>query len=213
MLVHKLLSASLLAGVLPLVSAAQNTLESPRFYVGVGGSMLNGFSAGTSRLFGPSLTAGLQLNPRLAVQVGATFTWRTSSSSYAYVDSGQLLPTVYTNESRTKFITVPVLLRYTFTPAAKRIQLDALVGLSLLLATSQYTSSTTYNNQTQYADPYHYASFRGSLVLGPALRYALSSRVALTAEAPINLVLGNSYGSISNLLFYNLQVGARYSFG
>jgi hypothetical protein len=51
------------------------------------------------------------------------------------------------------------------------------------------------------------------LVLGPALRYSFTPRVALTAEVPVNLVLGNSSNSLRNRLFYNLQVGARYNFG
>ena len=212
MLLHKFLSASLLAGILPLVSAAQTTPNSPRYYVGVGGSVLNSFGSGSSRILGPSLTAGLQLSPQLAVQIGATVTWRNYSTGYSYTDY-QLQQTVYTNESRSKFITVPVLLRYTLSPVAKRLQFDALVGLSFLVNTSRSTSTTLFPDQTQYESSTRYSNLRGSLVLGPALRYSLTPKVALTAEVPVNLVIGNSYGSFSNRFFYNLQVGARYNFG
>lgn len=212
MLLHKFLSASLLAGILPLVSAAQTTPNSPRYYVGVGGSVLNSFGSGSSRILGPSLTAGLQLSPQLAVQIGATVTWRNYSTGYSYTDY-QLQQTVYTNESRSKFITVPALLRYTLSPVAKRLQFDALVGLSFLVNTSRSTSTTLFPDQTQYESSTRYSNLRGSLVLGPALRYSLTPRVALTAEVPVNLVIGNSYGSFSNRFFYNLQVGARYNFG
>lgn len=212
MLLHKFLSASLLAGILPLVSAAQTTPNSPRYYVGVGGSVLNSFGSGSSRILGPSLTAGLQLSPQLAVQIGATVTWRNYSTGYSYTDY-QLQQTVYTNESRSKFITVPALLRYTLSPVAKRLQFDALVGLSFLVNTSRSTSTTLFPDQTQYESSTRYSNLRGSLVLGPALRYSLTPKVALTAEVPVNLVIGNSYGSFSNRFFYNLQVGARYNFG
>lgn len=212
MLLHKFLSASLLAGILPLVSAAQTTPNSPRYYVGAGGSVLNSFGSGSSRILGPSLTAGLQLSPQLAVQIGATVTWRNYSTGYSYTDY-QLQQTVYTNESRSKFITVPALLRYTLSPVAKRLQFDALVGLSFLVNTSRSTSTTLFPDQTQYESSTRYSNLRGSLVLGPALRYSLTPRVALTAEVPVNLVIGNSYGSFSNRFFYNLQVGARYNFG
>ena len=212
MLLHKFLSASLLAGILPLVSAAQTTPNSPRYYVGVGGSVLNSFGSGSSRILGPSLTAGLQLSPQLAVQIGATVTWRNYSTGYSYTDY-QLQQTVYTNESRSKFITVPALLRYTLSPVAKRLQFDALVGLSFLVNTSRSTSTTLFPDQTQYESSTRYSNLHGSLVLGPALRYSLTPRVALTAEVPVNLVIGNSYGSFSNRFFYNLQVGARYNFG
>lgn len=212
MLLHKFLSASLLAGILPLVSAAQTTPNSPRYYVGAGGSVLNSFGSGSSRILGPSLTAGLQLSPQLAVQIGATVTWRNYSTGYSYTDY-QLQQTVYTNESRSKFITVPVLLRYTLSPVAKRLQFDALVGLSFLVNTSRSTSTTLFPDQTQYESSTRYSNLRGSLVLGPVLRYSLTPKVALTAEVPVNLVIGNSYGSFSNRFFYNLQVGARYNFG
>jgi hypothetical protein len=212
MLLHKVLSASLLAGILPLVSAAQTTPNSPRYYVGVGGSVLNSFGSGSSRILGPSLTAGLQLSLQLAVQIGATVTWRNYSTGYSYTDY-QLQQTVYTNESRSKFITVPALLRYTLSPVTKRLQFDALVGLSFLVNTSRSTSTTLFPDQTQYESSTRYSNLRGSLVLGPALRYSLTPKVALTAEVPVNLVIGNSYGSFSNRFFYNLQVGARYNFG
>ncbi|TVT38586.1 porin family protein [Hymenobacter setariae] len=213
MFLYKLLSASLLAGILPLVSAAQTTPDSPRYYVGVGGSMLNSFGSGSSRIFGPSLTAGLQLKPRLAVQVGTTVTWRNYSSSFITTDAQQR-QTVYTNTSHSNFITVPALLRYTLTPAAaaKRLQVDALVGISLLINTSRSTSRTLYPDQTQYESSNRYSNLRSSLVLGPALRYSLTPQVALTAEVPINLEVSSAYG-LRNSLFYNLQVGARYNFG
>lgn len=212
MLLHKLLSASLLAGILPLVSVAQTTDTPTRYYVGVGGSMLNSFGANNSRIFGPSLTAGLQLKPQLAVQIGTTVTWSNYSTSFSATDNQQQL-TVYNNKSHSSFTTVPVLLRYTLTPATKRLQFDALMGLSLLIFASRNTSITTYPNQTQYESSNRYSDLRSSLVIGPALRYSLTPRVALTAEVPINLAIGSSYYAFSERFFYNLQVGARYNFG
>jgi hypothetical protein len=213
MSLHKLCLAALVAGVLPLVSVAQTTTTPAHYYVGVGGSMLNSFASGSSRLFGPSLTAGRQFKPRVALQVGVTVGWRNYSFGYSYVESGQSLPTVHTSDSHSTFITVPVLLRYTLTPSVKRFQVDALMGLSLLASNGRGTSTTTYSDQTQYNYSYNNSSFRGSLVAGPALRYGLTPRVALTAEVPVNFVIGNSGGRFSDQFFYNFQVGARYNFG
>jgi hypothetical protein len=178
--------------------------------------MLNSFGPSSSRIFGPSLTASLQLKPQLAVQVGTTVTWRNYSSSYSAIDK-QLRRTVYTYKFLSNLITIPALLRYTLTPVAKRLQLYALVELSLLVNTGRNTNITTYPDQTQYENSNRYSdlhgSLVGSLVVGPALRYSLTPCVALTAEFPINLIVGDSYGSFSDRLFYNLQVGVRYNFG
>jgi hypothetical protein len=137
------------------------------------GSMLNSFGPGSSRIFGPSLTASLQLKPQLAVQVGTTVTWRNYSSSYSAIDK-QLRRTVYTYKSHSNFITIPALLRYTLTPVAKRLQLYALVELSLLVNTGRNTNITTYPDQTQHENSNRYSDLHGSLVVGPALRYSLT---------------------------------------
>ncbi len=213
MSLHNFCLVALVAGVLPVVSVAQTTTTPARYYVGVGGSMLNSFSSGSSRIFGPSLTAGLQFRPRVALQAGLTVGWRNSSSSYSYRVDGQSLPTVYTSDSHSTLITVPVLLRYTLTPAVKRLQVDALMGLSFLVSAGRGTSTITYSDQTQYDYPYSGTSFRGSLVAGPALRYGLTPRVALTAEVPVNFMIGDFGGRFIDKFFYNFQVGARYNFG
>jgi hypothetical protein len=210
---HKLCLVTLLVGVQPLASVAQTTTTAPRYYVGVGGSMLNSFASGSSRLFGPSLTVGRQFKPRVALQVGTTVGWRNYSSGYSYTNAGQTLPTVRTFATRSTFITIPILLRRTLTPAVNRFQIDALVGLSLLVSTGRNTITTTYGDQTLYSSSNRNSSFRGSLVAGPAVRYGLTPRVALAAEIPVNFVVGNSNGRFSDHFFYNFQVGARYNFG
>ncbi|TVT40615.1 PorT family protein [Hymenobacter setariae] len=213
MLLHKLCLIALAVGSAPLASVAQTPTASTRYYVGLGGSLLSDFRSGSSRFPALSLTAGRQLKPRVALQTGVTVGWRSYSYGYSYVNSGQTIPTFYESGTRTTFITVPVLLRYTLSQSVNRLQVDALVGLSLIASINRGTSTVTYNNQTQYSDSYRNSGFRGTLVAGPALRYGLTPRVALMAEIPVNFVIGDFGGRLSDQFFYNLQVGGRYNFG
>jgi hypothetical protein len=201
---------------LPLVSVAQTDPASSHFYIGVGANLLTNVpfnSSGVPRLIGPALTAGVQLTPHLALQAGVAYHWKSDTRSYSYSDpSQQLSPIVNTSTYRAKYFTVPVLLRYTFTPSPERFHVDALAGVTVLHATS-HTSYTSTSIMSPYNEEYNSATTRATLTLGPAIRYSVSPQVELTANSLVSAVIGDTYYSFSDRLFLNVLVGAQYSFG
>jgi hypothetical protein len=203
MLTRTPFAVSLLASLLPLSCFAQSA---PHFYVGAGASVLvnRPFSEGKpDRLFGPSLTAGLALNPRLAVQLGASYHGKTESiSSYS---SG---PGPRADTFHYYYLVMPVLLRYTFTSPNSPWHLDGLAGATIVHAASKYTR----NDSLSYLD-FKSSATRANLTLGPALRYAFLPNVEFTANALLSAVVGDSYRTFSDRLFLNVLVGAQYSFG
>jgi len=203
MLIRTLLAVSLLAGVMPLTSAAQSV---PHFYVGAGASVFSNrpFSAGKyPRVFGPSITAGLELNPRLAVQLGASYHGKTESLLSYSSSAGQGGDTYHSY-----YVVMPVLLRYTFTSPNSPWHFDGLAGATLVHVAGNYTV-TTNGNQVEFKS----SDTRANLTVGPALRYAFLPNVEFTANALMSAIVGNSYGTFSDRLFLNVLVGAQYSFG
>jgi len=213
---------------LPLVSTAQSTAVSPRFYVGLGASAVTdrGFRSvaynGDPAKIGPALTVGAWLSPRLAVQVSGAAAWTRDTYSYVFYDYSTPTPTptlLSTIESRQTLYTLPVLLRYTLTPRAARFHLDALGGITILHNVIHGTV-TTIDSQTglpsgyPYDGPYDRSQNWTGVTLGPALRYALTPNLQVTADPLVSVRLGQYYPStIRDRLFWNFQVGVHYSFG
>lgn len=204
-----------LAG-LPLVSHAQTA--SPRFYLGVGANLLADApfsSAGVPSLLGPSITAGKQLNTKLALQVGLSYFWRKKleTDSYTYYNgSGQVLINGSTFSTDSKFLIMPVLLRYAFTAPGKRFNVDGLGGVTVLYSHHHYVSTTNYT-PTAYSSESNSSFVRFNLTLGPSVRYAVAPNVELTANGLINATLGDWNGRFSDHLFCNALLGANYTFG
>ena len=204
-------------GSLPLTGSAQTAPVAPRFYVGLGASLLTDkpfHSYSRPSLFGPAVTAGVQLNPRLALQTGAALGWRHETfTSTPYTDPTQPAnQPINTSEYRTRVLAVPLLARFTRTPPAKRLRVDALGGVTLLHSTAHGTISLIYPTQTYHTEvSLSTTNFNASL--GPAVRYALTSQVELTADALVNAALGSGYFQFSDRLYLNVLVGARYTFG
>ena len=209
----------LLAGLadLPLVSLAQTEPTSTRFYIGVGANLLTNVpftSAGAPRLVGPSVTGGVGLTSRLALQISGAYHWQNESYTSGAYTYGQGLIGNNTYSSRSKYFTIPVLLRYTFTPLTQRLQFDGLAGVTVVHSSYHYSYSTI--------DPsagalYSYENTggvtTGNITLGPAVRYALSSNVELTANGLVSAIVGGSYRDFGDRLFLNVLVGAQYKFG
>jgi hypothetical protein len=204
----------LAAALLPIVSHAQTT--APHFYVGVGANLLSStpFNSAAPRLLGPALTAGIQLNPHVALQIGASYQWQKEAVSELYVATAPGGPTTIvtnTREYHYKYLLVPVLLRYTFAPAAERFHVDALGGVTLLYSASR----GIYDSTPSTAPPAEYKSaiYRASLTLGPAIRYAVASQLELTASSLVSAAVGDSYYRFSDRFFLNTSVGINYTFG
>jgi hypothetical protein len=200
-----------LAGT-PLLSAAQTPPLSPKFYVGVGASILTDAVfryypyASNTAVVSPVLTLGWQFTPQLSAQLGASYHWQTQDESY---------PDVYTSRTRTRSLTAPILLRYAFLPAPNRFHLDALGGITIRYATSSYDEIyyDPAGSRQPRLDSGDVSFTDANLTLGPAVRYSLSPQFELSAMPLVNLALNKSYGDVRNRLFWYAQVGINYTFG
>ena len=210
-----LLAAGLLA--LPRLGAAQ-TAAPPRFYVGAGVSMLTAWPFHKSSDYhpvGPSLTAGLQLSPRLALQVGASVGWNryqfNSSYGPASSSSGSFF---YSSEGKSTSYAVPVLLRYTLTSGASPLHFDVLGGGTLLHARGHQHDVIVNDGQTTFDRAYNYTNTNANLTLGPAVRYALTPALELSATPLVNFVLNPGYSAdFGDRLTSNFLLGVNYKFG
>ena len=201
-----LFAASILSG-LPLASHAQTTPPAARFYVGVGANMLSNVpfkdQGIVPRIIGPALTAGLQLTPRLAVQAGLSYHWKTETYDYLFAGPG-----IATNVS-TKYFIVPALLRYTVTAPATPVHFDVLGGATLVHARGH----VTYSGSTPFSGDPTSSDTRFNLTLGPALRAAIAPHLELTASSLVSMVVGEDYYRFSDRLFLNTSLGVNYTFG
>ncbi|TPG59489.1 outer membrane beta-barrel protein [Hymenobacter nivis] len=208
----------LLAGLasLPLLGTAQTTPTAPHYYVGLGASVLTSAPFqrySTPAIYSPTLTAGGQLSPRWALQLGIGLGWQ--HAGYTLSDPNGAPSTIYSSTTQDRFLSVPVLARYTFTAPTARWRVDALGGLMLVHTASHtiYTVHYTNGREDEGTDT-RYSDNTYSLSLGPAVRYALTPRVELTANALVNAALNRGYyDSFSDRLFLNALVGAHYTFG
>jgi hypothetical protein len=209
-----LFTASLLVGILPLVSHAQTA---PRFYVGAGANLLTNTpftSAGVPRLVGPSVTVGRQLSTKLALQVSASYFRQNESNSYSYSTTYFGQPTIATSSYSldSKLFIMPVLLRYTFTAAPKRFYVDGLGGVTVAYSHGHSASTVNYVG-TPYSSEDNYSQVKANLTLGPAVRYAISPNIELTANGLVSAILNAGRYQFSDRLFLNVLVGAHYTFG
>ena len=220
------LGGLLLAAALPAhaQTAPAEIPAAPRFFVGLGAysSYYQPFGQpyGSTGFPVPlQLTAGYQLGPRLAVQVGVAYSGhRYSYNNYSPQGSPPFVP--YTNEGRNtrRQASVSVLARYGLTrQATHRLQFDALGGFGL--EHSFYNSRGTQTDGfsgTPQTSTYNYTSVRNSYLLtaGMGARYRLSSRFALTADFTVSRALNNvGPGYADPGLTGAAALGLRYRFG
>ncbi|RZK30824.1 MAG: PorT family protein [Hymenobacter sp.] len=208
--------ASLLA--LPLLSTAQTLPTSPKYYVGVGASVLTGqivhpaFYSSGPNMVGPALTLGMRLTHRWDAQIGVAYCWRTKDDTY-FRDTQSGTSYFSRLRTRTQAFTVPLLFRYSFIPNPGRFHVDALGGITLLHTTTSYDSSLYDSQLTIAANSGQENSISTSLTLGPALRYSLAPKVELSVAPLASVALNKNYGDLTNRLFWNLQVGINYAIG
>ena len=205
-----LLAAGLLA--LPRLGAAQTTAESPRFYVGAGVSVFTAwpFHTGGSSLTGPGLTAGMQLAPRLALQVSPAVAWKRYRNTFDLGSSTEY----FSYDDKVTLYSVPVLLRYTFTPGAGPLHFDVLGGATVQFSHLRGSFTRTQNSQIVDYKSYRNTRTNVNLTLGPAVRYSLSPALELTATPLVNFVLNPGYHlDFGDRLTSNFLLGVNYKFG
>jgi hypothetical protein len=158
-------------------------------------------------------TVGLQLRPRLALQVSGAF---DASHSYAGYDHGPALPNgeYLKRTSWNRTLVVPVLGRYALTRrVAQRFQADILGGVSYVRFNVRSDVFRMSENGTVLATGEETSTTHSAcLTLGAGVRYALCQRFELTAEAVLNRQITSktlsSYGANPNV-----AAGVRYRFG
>ncbi|MBO2008138.1 outer membrane beta-barrel protein [Hymenobacter negativus] len=168
------------------------------------------------------LTAGYQLRPRLAVQVGLAY----SGSSYAYEGEGYFYNLNrpqgtyyrYTGKSNIRTASASVLARYTLTRKPEhRLQFDALGGFTL-----EYRRGADHGTYidsvggSRNENPYDNRGTDNALLLtaGLGTRYRLTPRFDLSLDLLLNR-------SLTSPIYFNYQggltgsaaLGLRYRFG
>lgn len=222
------LGGLLLATALP--AHAQTTpaeaQATPRFYVGLAAysssyQPVGNQALGTGFRVPMQLTAGYQLRPRLAVQLGVAYRGGTSPylSSTLYQDAITGPNTTYytlEGDYTQRRTSVSVLARYTLTAnPAHRLQFDALGGFGL-----EHRSIRSRGTQTNYApgaattvSDYEFGYAQNNLLLtgGIGARYRLSQHFELTYDLTLNKAF-SGYGYDRGLTS-SQALGLRYRFG
>ena len=186
--------------VLPLSGRAQS-------YLGLGATLLTNAPFATyssPNLYDVSLSGGVQLTSRTALQLEVGYGGRTTSSTYLNYGSG-----ITSSEARIRNLLIPLQLRYTFTNPEKPLRLDGLAGFTVLRSTRHFTSTYTNSSQT-YENESSFTQYCASL--GPSIRYVLTPQVELFTAAVVNMTLNDSYNSFRDRLFLSAELGAHYTF-
>ncbi|MBH8556464.1 outer membrane beta-barrel protein [Hymenobacter negativus] len=217
------LGGLLCTAALPALAQTTTVADAPtarRFYIGLGAYHSNYQNLGDLR-YGDTgfrvpvqLTAGYQLRPRLALELGAAYCGRTSRyayDGYFYDGSGAAVYYQYSNTYTVRTTSVSALARYTLTrQPAHRLQFDVLGGVGLVHAArySRGTQIDRFSGSTQSA-PFavRNATNNWLLTAGLAARYRLSSRFELNFDITTNrdLTRPDFIGSAA--------LGLRYRFG
>lgn len=203
------------AVLLPLCSHAQTApTPRPRFYVGLSAASSSvkspdGFTGNptlpathNNLPLLPQLTAGWQLAPRLALQLGLRYAQQRDTYSFVQQQAtatGQpyLSPGYFAFQLRS--VAVPVLLRYTLTRnATRRLQVDALGGVTLLRRDTRYRSLYAYatSDSAQAPAPVTSGAYRRlttdvNATLGLGARYRVAQRLEVTGNVLANYQLTN----------------------
>jgi len=208
-----LLFTGALVSTIPLNSAAQtapNTTAST-LYVGLGASYTR---YGSPTRIGPTLTIGLPLTPRLAVQTGASLYWRKMSFFGSYYDpfTNQYVPDV-SMTTYDRLLAVPIVARYTITPLTGRFHLDLVAGATALYYFGHYTRTSPAQSQGMQLDERDsYNQFTGVLSLGPSLRYVFTAHVDLVGDFLLNTSWERNTYTYHRTYPGSITVGARYYF-
>jgi hypothetical protein len=178
---------------------------------------------GAASVLAPTLTGGLRLTPRLALEVSLLVhrSGFDQSGHGVYVDTlggaSSLKPAVFRSYYLNRTQVLSLAARYTlWQPRASRFSLDALGGLALVHSDAYGYNATldqatgqpvigggvyVRNDQTN-----------GSLLLGPSLRYQAGQHLALVAEFIGNFAPGERVARFGRVAG-TLGLSVRYCFG
>nr|WP_190242540.1 outer membrane beta-barrel protein [Hymenobacter sp. CCM 8763] len=197
-----------------------NSQVTSRVYVGLGVNAGRYYDKRTGDflspelVYSPSVVAGIQLLPSLALQLSATtYDYRrqytASIENYAQNPNNPVVGYINGTTKRRYYI-LPLLARYTFESNSQRVRFDALAGASIYHSREQNTTTLT-DTQNRITDQYGYSrtGTYANPVLGAGLRYVIAPRVEAASEVRANLF----YFGYSGAINLNLEVSLRYCFG
>ncbi|RZK97853.1 MAG: hypothetical protein EOO62_27375 [Hymenobacter sp.] len=224
MTAFRLMGSALLLS-LPLLGHAQATEFAPRYYVG-----LAAYSSGYQRLGGNyyqstsipvQLILGYQLRPRLAMQLGVTYSGNASDyagiGSYYYHTPATPYYYDYTSHSTWRNTSLTVLARYTLTrKPTHHVQFDALGGLGVEIQRISYSevrnefdSTRTIFTRSDFSSRYKENNLL--LTAGIGTRYRFSKHLEALLDITFNQGV---WGSLpSRRLTSATALGLRYRFG
>jgi len=221
------LVAALLSGRPQLVRAQAASPAPPlnRYYLGLGGvvgSYAQG-RTGAASVLAPSLTGGLRLSPRLALEISLVLYHSRDdwSGQGIYLDTlggtTSVKPAIFRSVHQQRTQALSLAARYSlWQPAAGRLSLDVLAGLALV-HTDNYGYNATLDHAT--GQPVggggvysRYDVTSGCLLLGPSLRYQASPHLEVAAEFIANFAPGERVARLGRVAG-TLGLSARYRFG
>ena len=224
------LGGLLLGTTLPArAQTTPGTPAAPRFFVGLGAyssyyQQLGGYTPYSSGGFRVpvQLTAGYQLSPRVAVQVGVAYSGSTAHT----FDVGLVYNPAssrgtyfhYAASSTRRSASVSALARYTLTRnSAHRLQFDALGGITLEHG-DDFERGTRADSvgAALVVSPFGYHAAQNTLLLtaGLGTRYRLGSRFELTYDFILNKALSGPAPHPAPIgLTGSQMLGLRYRFG
>jgi hypothetical protein len=213
----------------PLLSRGQSpTTEpapAPRFYVGLAAFHSNfqnvwSWRQGDTGFRVPvQFTAGYQLRPRLALELGVAYSGNSNAISYGgyYANIGGIGPGYYqySNTTTRRVTNVSALARYTLTrQPTKRFQVDALGGLTLVHG-NFYSRGVQSNDLSGSLQTYPYAVRNTDnellLTAGLGLRYRLAPRFELNFDLTTNRNLNHPH--VYDGFTGSAALGVRYRLG
>ena len=197
----------------------------PRYYVGLAlyNSPYQPLSGGGYRTttIPFQITAGYQLRPRLAGQLGVAY--NSSSSSYfgisRYFTAGGPARGIYfdySSEGRERNTSVALLARYTLSRrAAHRLQVDMLGGVTTEI--SHYAFSRVYSDSSQVpvTNRYEDQGTDWSLLLtaGPSVRCRLGRHLEALLDFTLSYDLNRDHHRNTSEVTGATALGLRYRFG
>ncbi|MGI4741470.1 MAG: outer membrane beta-barrel protein [Janthinobacterium lividum] len=208
----------LLSGLvsLPLACWAQEARPAKSPYVGAKLSVQTGrpFNEYFGTRFGPALTLGAHLKPRLALELNAAYNWQHSVYHGSYSTNVGLV--VEDNDTYVHTLTMPLLLRATLTKSAGPWHVDAVFGPTLFIYFTHRNYQQTTQGQPTNSENTTYAEHQVSLTLGPSVRYTLTPQIDLVVDALANLnISGFPYtfvAPVSSQLSSHVLAGVHYRF-
>jgi hypothetical protein len=204
-----------LFGALPCRAQEKSPDATPRFYVGVHHLYNTGYQVfypdtpGSAGVHPWQLTAGGNVSTRLAIQIG--FSYQNESKYRDPLYTGTRLNGDYIEGFQTSkrwTYCVPVLVRYAVVRYPKpRLQVDVLLGLTLLGTESSYEVEDRVNGQVVRQYSYGGKATQGYYTAGVGFRYPFGRHF----EGVLDWTYNRNFRSTSEGVNFN-TTGNRYGF-